>query len=31
MRHTLLAAALAASTFLLGTVAHADQLADIKK
>ena len=31
MRHTLLAAALAASTLLLGTVAHADQLADIKK
>lgn len=31
MRHTLLAAALAASALLTGVAAHADQLADIKK
>jgi len=31
MRHTLLAAALAASALLTGIAAHADQLADIKK
>eukprot|EP01036_Dinobryon_divergens_P012492 gene12491-biopygen11097 len=31
MRLNLIAAAAAASALLLGTVAHADQLADIKK